>query len=604
MGKFAIQCPGCNNYIMAYNGLRGLIKNKITCGSCGTEVNVKSERMISCRCPGCGNMVLYDQGKKTPKCPVCNSQIEPKPGQRMISFSCPGCGVGLRAAEGTNEDYICPLCDTKIDVQKEFLKAAYERAGMISNIKYEGDNNTLVYKFPVEDFNAGTQLIVHESQQAIFLRGGQVMGIYSSVGSPHTLDAVGLPTSDNFYKLPTPDTRATFHAEVYYVNLAHTSVVNWGTKNKFNIFDEDLGFYALIGARGKYNMQVVNAGKLVQKVVGTTEGLVVYGSDENEDSSKPSHSLRKQPFETIFSAFAADKVVSYLAREIQARCSRKELSLLQLEAHMDSLGREIKEQLNEWLEEEYGLYLPNFTITGFVTPKDDPNDAAHAAWMEYQKTFQTKSVLTRQAEAEAAIAEAQQRTEWIRAQTEAQKQIIAAQGEAGARKAQVDVDIYRMKGMGYTYQDETQRQLGLAGMKAMESGLAAGGGSGVASDGANMIGSLATAGVALGAMGTVAGTFMDTMGNVMSKGSQAGQSIAGTGINGSRGINTAGTWRCPVCGTQGLDADWGICPKCCTPRQTIQEPATWDCPVCGTKGLSADWKICPKCRNMKGVETD
>lgn len=47
-----------------------------------------------------------------------------------------------------------------------------ERGGnmaIIDVIKYEGGNDTFVYKHPVEDFNSGTQLIVHESQEAVFL---------------------------------------------------------------------------------------------------------------------------------------------------------------------------------------------------------------------------------------------------------------------------------------------------------------------------------------------------------------------------------------------------------------------------------------------------
>ncbi len=34
-------------------------------------------------------------------------------------------------------------------------------------IKYEGDNQTFIWKHPCEDFNSLTQLIVHESQEAI-----------------------------------------------------------------------------------------------------------------------------------------------------------------------------------------------------------------------------------------------------------------------------------------------------------------------------------------------------------------------------------------------------------------------------------------------------
>ena len=39
---------------------------------------------------------------------------------------------------------------------------------VIDVIKYEGGNTTLIYKHPTTDFNLGTQLIVHESQEAIF----------------------------------------------------------------------------------------------------------------------------------------------------------------------------------------------------------------------------------------------------------------------------------------------------------------------------------------------------------------------------------------------------------------------------------------------------
>ena len=36
-------------------------------------------------------------------------------------------------------------------------------------IKYEGDDRTFICKHPCEDFNAFSQLVVHENQEAIFL---------------------------------------------------------------------------------------------------------------------------------------------------------------------------------------------------------------------------------------------------------------------------------------------------------------------------------------------------------------------------------------------------------------------------------------------------
>ena len=40
-------------------------------------------------------------------------------------------------------------------------------------IKYEGDNSTFIWKYPSEDFNCMTELVVHESQEAIFFANGQ-----------------------------------------------------------------------------------------------------------------------------------------------------------------------------------------------------------------------------------------------------------------------------------------------------------------------------------------------------------------------------------------------------------------------------------------------
>ena len=45
-------------------------------------------------------------------------------------------------------------------------------------IKYEGDNSTFVWKHPNEDFNSLTELIVHESQEAVFFMNGQALDLF------------------------------------------------------------------------------------------------------------------------------------------------------------------------------------------------------------------------------------------------------------------------------------------------------------------------------------------------------------------------------------------------------------------------------------------
>ena len=55
----------------------------------------------------------------------------------------------------------------------------------ISVIKYEGSNEVLAHKHPKEDFTIGSQLIVHESQEALFFRDGKALDLFTA--GRHTL---------------------------------------------------------------------------------------------------------------------------------------------------------------------------------------------------------------------------------------------------------------------------------------------------------------------------------------------------------------------------------------------------------------------------------
>ena len=58
-------------------------------------------------------------------------------------------------------------------------------------IKYEGDNSTFIWKHPCEDFNSMTQLVVHESQEAIFFMNGQTLDLFGP--GRYTLETENIP---------------------------------------------------------------------------------------------------------------------------------------------------------------------------------------------------------------------------------------------------------------------------------------------------------------------------------------------------------------------------------------------------------------------------
>ena len=98
---------------------------------------------------------------------------------------------------------------------------------IINVIKYEGNNQTFVFKHPTEDFNTNSQLIVHESQEAVFFRDGKALDRFGA--GKYTLETESLPLMKGFFK-KVAEGPSQFHAEVYFVNLATIMGVKWGKK--------------------------------------------------------------------------------------------------------------------------------------------------------------------------------------------------------------------------------------------------------------------------------------------------------------------------------------------------------------------------------------
>ena len=95
-------------------------------------------------------------------------------------------------------------------------------------IKYEGDNSTFIWKYPHEDFNCMTELIVHESQEAIFFANGQAADTFGP--GRYKLDAENIPILSKLVDLVTGV--SVFHCEVYFINKTVQMAVKWGTDSK------------------------------------------------------------------------------------------------------------------------------------------------------------------------------------------------------------------------------------------------------------------------------------------------------------------------------------------------------------------------------------
>ena len=599
MSKFVIACPVCNNYVQASTGF--FASRHIRC-SCGNVIHVKTDRMATRVCPSCGNNVLYDQAEgKSAKCPICHAQlVSDADFSNLVHFRCGTCGCQLHAARSA-ASVTCPVCDTAADVQAEIKKAEVRDAAIPAVISYEGDNKTFVWKHPVTDFVTGSQLIVHESQEAVFLRNGEALDSFGP--GRYTLETGSLPKMNSLYPLPLRG--QPFHAEVYFVNLTTQMGIKWGTPSKIGLFDPATGLHVELGASGTFNLRVTDPRRLLIKVVGTAGGLTqaeVFRSESviaSVQADGVSVSMTGSVDSGYFRTMIASRVKSSLARIIKANG----FSVLELDEHIDMISAGLKEAINPDLA-EYGLTMPEFYVANIVTPDDDPN------FRQMKQQYADRYLKVREEEIRKAEAEAAFERRAVEAQTEARMKVIGAQGDADAERirAQASADAYRMQAeaeaqemrmKGYTYQQETSRQVGL---EAMRNGGAAGGVSG-------MTGEMMQLGVGLGAMGSVIGMTKDAISPVVSQASATMQQAAAvTGWDCTCGQKGIMSRFCPECGTKRPEpvapSGWNcacgecnitskFCPNCGTKRPA---PATWDCP-CGNKSLTA--KFCPDCGSRR-----
>ena len=271
-------------------------------------------------------------------------------------------------------------------------------------IKYEGDNSTFIWKHPLEDFNSLTQLIVHESQEAIFFMNGQALDLFGP--GRYTLETQNIPLVGKALNRATGD-KTPFHCEVFFINKTEQMAIKWGTDSKVQFMEPTYRFPLEIGASGEMALKAENSRKLLIKLVGTEEYL------------------NRSTLTSYFRGILNTRVKAYLAQVIR----EKQISIFEIDEHLEELSVKLKSMLIP-VYQEYGIELAQFVVNTVVKP--DGNAA-------YEKF---KSLHFRQY-ADIAEAKLRQQVSVIEAETEAQRTVIASQAMATKRAQE-----------GYTYQQE------------------------------------------------------------------------------------------------------------------------------------------------------
>ena len=441
-------------------------------------------------------------------------------------------------------------------------------------IKYEGDNSTFIWKHPCEDFNSLTQLIVHESQEAIFFMNGQALDLFGA--GRHTLETQNIPKLGKFLNRTTGG-ETPFHCEVYFINKTVQMAIKWGTDSKIHFIEPNMGIPLEIGACGEMNLQVSDSRALLLKLVGTMNGIA--WSDNGVGFTKS--------IQNCFRPLISTAVKAHLVSSIKSQ----NINILEIDENLETLSEVLRKNIVPGFE-EYGLTIPQFYITNVALPENDPNfrrlRELHTVSFQTRMIQAEALVKTAHAEAEASVTAAQRQAELERQTTEtevarraAERDLIRAQAEAQAAKMSGMAEAEVMAAKGYTQRDVLAADVQKAYAEGIGNMTINGSGGGVAGD---MVG----LGVGMAAAGAIA--------------PQLGEMFKGFSTSNSTSNNSASAAKCAKCGATlpanakfclecgekvlSGSSDMVVCPEC---GKNVAKGKF--CPECGHKFIT----VCPKC---------
>ncbi len=364
-------------------------------------------------------------------------------------------------------------------------------AAIAEVLKYEGDNSTFIWKHPSEDFNSLTQLIVHESQEAVFFMNGQALDLFGP--GRYTLETQNIPKIGKVLNRST-DGVTPFHCEVYFINQTVQMGLKWGTDSKVRYIDPDFGIPIELGASGEMSLRVSDSRRLLINLVGTMRGIAW-----EERGAGFTKSLQNS-----FRPLISTAVKSNLSPAIKAG----QFDILEIDEHLEELSAVLRERILGGFE-EYGLTIPQFYLTTVVLPEGDPSfkrlRELHTISLQTRMIRAEATVRTARAQAEAEVTAAERVTELERqttktevARREAERRIIEAQAEAEATRQAGYAEAQVMQAQGITKKDYVAAEV----QKAYAEGMG-----NMSGSGGSAMGDVIGLGVGLKAAGVMAGQF-------------------------------------------------------------------------------------------------
>ena len=217
---------------------------------------------------------------------------------------------------------------------------------LIDVVKYDSPSDeSFVWKFPSENLRIATKVVVNQSQEVLFVKGGQVLD--SLEPGTHTLSTGNIPLLDKLINLPFGG-NTPFTAEVWYVNKTVKRDLKWGTPSPIQIMDNTLGFPVSVRSFGKWGARIENSRSFLTQIVGSQS---IANAEKIND-------------------YFTGEIVQSLSKIISTAINVNNISILQIASSLTELSKFASDMMKKEFE-RFGLEIVNFNIESINIPEDE-----------------------------------------------------------------------------------------------------------------------------------------------------------------------------------------------------------------------------------------
>jgi membrane protease subunit (stomatin/prohibitin family) len=205
----------------------------------------------------------------------------------------------------------------------------------------ESGDDLLAWRFPTADFEIqqGGQLIVRETQMALFVDQGHVADVFGP--GTYTIRTENLPVLTDLRHW-SKGFESPFKSEVYFFSTRLRLNQTWGTANALTIRDPEFGAVRLRGF-GVYSYRIADPGVFFRRVSGTRDAYAVADLEGQ---------LRSTLVSTLTDHFGESQV-----------------AFLDMAANQDALARAVMQKARPAFA-DLGLSLEGFQIQNISLPDE------------------------------------------------------------------------------------------------------------------------------------------------------------------------------------------------------------------------------------------